>query len=87
MADNIGNKAAKDYHLDIPPVQEGFFVKGASHCDWGMKNRISRLFSPETGNTVMLGFDADHFACFVLDQFGCRRIGLDFDAQLVAFGL
>ena len=29
MADNIGNKAAHDYHLDIPQVQEGFFVKGA----------------------------------------------------------
>ncbi len=38
MADNIGNKAAHDYHLDIPQDQEGFFVKGASHCDWGMKN-------------------------------------------------
>ena len=25
MADNIGNKAAHDYHLDIAPVQEGFF--------------------------------------------------------------
>ena len=45
MADNIGNKAAHDYHLDVAPVTEGFFVKGASHCDWGMKNRISRLFS------------------------------------------
>ena len=39
MADNIGNKAAHDYHLDIAPVQEGFYVKGAAHCDWGMKNR------------------------------------------------
>ena len=37
MADNIGNKAAHDYHLDIAPVQEGFYVKGAAHCDWGMK--------------------------------------------------
>lgn len=57
MADNIGNKAAHDYHLDIPQVQEGFFVKGASHCDWGMKNRMARLFDPKSGNTVMLAFD------------------------------
>ena len=28
MADNIGNKAAHDYHLDIAPVQEGFYVEG-----------------------------------------------------------
>ena len=47
MADNIGNKAAHDYHLDIAPVQEGFYVKGAAHCDWGMKNRLSRLFDPK----------------------------------------
>ena len=29
MADNIGNKAAHDYHLDIAPVQDGFYEKGA----------------------------------------------------------
>lgn len=57
MADNIGNKAAHDYHLNVPPVQEGFYIKGASHCDWGMKNRMSRLFDPKSGNTVMLAFD------------------------------
>lgn len=57
MADNIGNKVAKDYHLDVPPVQEGFFVKGASHCDWGMKNRLAKMFDPKSGNTVMLAFD------------------------------
>ena len=57
MADNIGNKAAKEYYLDIPAAQEGFYVKGASHCDYGMKNRLSRLFNPKSGNTVMLAFD------------------------------
>jgi len=57
MADNIGNKAAHDYHLDIPAVQEGFYVKGASHCDWGMKTRLARMFDPQSGNTVMLAFD------------------------------
>ena len=35
MADHIGNKAAHDYHLDVPAAQEGFYVKGAAHCDWG----------------------------------------------------
>ena len=57
MADNIGNKAAHDYHLDIPAAQEGFYVKGSAHCDWGMKNRMARLFDPKSGNTVMLAFD------------------------------
>ena len=57
MADNIGNKAAHDYHLDVPPTQEGFYVKGAAHCGWGMQARLSRMFDPKSGNTVMLAFD------------------------------
>lgn len=57
MADNIGNKAAHDYHLDIPAAQEGFYVKGSAHCDWGMKNRMGKMFDPRSGNTVMLAFD------------------------------
>lgn len=57
MADNIGNKAAHDYHLDVPAVQEGFYVKGSAHCDWGMKTRLARMFNPKSGNTVMLAFD------------------------------
>ena len=57
MADNIGNKAAHDYHLDVPAAQEGFYVKGAAHCGWGMKARLARMFDPRSGNTVMLAFD------------------------------
>ena len=57
MADNIGNKAAHDYHLDVPAVQEGFYVMGNAHCAWGMKNRLARMFRPQSGNTVMLAFD------------------------------
>lgn len=57
MADAIGNKAAKDYHLDVPAPEQGFFAKGLGNTDWGMKNRLSRIFSPSSGNTVMLAFD------------------------------
>ncbi len=57
MADNIGNKAAHDYHLDIAPVPDGVYEKGAAHCDWGMKNRLAKIFQPKSGNTVMLAFD------------------------------
>ncbi len=57
MADNIGNKAAHDYHLDVPAAQEGFNVKGAAHCGWGMQARLARMFDPRSGNTVMLAFD------------------------------
>lgn len=61
MADAVGNKAAKNYHLDIPPADTGFFVKGLGNSDWGMKNRLSKIFSPKSGNTVMLAFDHGYF--------------------------
>ncbi len=57
MADNDSIKKAKDFHLDIDAAAEGFFVKGASHYDWGMKHRLSKLFNPDTGKTIMLAFD------------------------------
>lgn len=57
MADNIGNKAAHNYHLDVPAAQEGFYVKGAANCDFGMKSRLARIFNPKSGKTVMLAFD------------------------------
>ncbi len=57
MADAEGNKIAKDYHLDKAPVMTGFHAKGLAHSGWGMKSRLSKIFRPDTGNTVMLAFD------------------------------
>lgn len=57
MADAVGNKVAKNYHLDVPPMDTGFFAKGLGNTDWGMKNRLSRIFDPKSHNTVMLAFD------------------------------
>lgn len=57
MADKEGNIASKDYGLDIPVERKGFYVKGAEHLDWGMKDRLSRIFDRESGRTVMLAFD------------------------------
>ncbi len=34
-----------------------FHVKGAGSLSWGMKDRLSRIFNPRTGKTVMLAFD------------------------------
>jgi len=39
----------------------GFFLKGASSLDWGMKNRLSRIFNPQSGRTVMLAVDHGYF--------------------------
>ncbi|MCH1981302.1 3-hydroxy-5-phosphonooxypentane-2,4-dione thiolase [Ruminococcus sp. OA3] len=57
MAEKEGNRLAKNFHLDTPHVNHAFHVKGADHAEWGMKDRLSRIFSPKTGRTVMLAFD------------------------------
>lgn len=57
MADKEGNKLAKDYRIGVKAEQKPFHVKGMEHTDWGMKDRLSRIFRPDTGNTVMLAFD------------------------------
>jgi putative autoinducer-2 (AI-2) aldolase len=57
MADNDSNKMANDYGIGIPVKKSGFFLKGLEHMDWGMKDRLSRIFNPKSGHTVMLAFD------------------------------
>jgi putative autoinducer-2 (AI-2) aldolase len=57
MADNDSNKDAADYGIGIPVQRHGFFLKGLDHVDWGMKDRLSRIFNPASGHTVMLAFD------------------------------
>ena len=61
MADIDGLKEAKQYYLDIPQKSEGFFLKGSNSLDWGMKNRLARIFNPESGRTVMLAIDHGYF--------------------------
>ena len=36
-------------------------MKGLGNTDWGMKNRLARIFDPKSGNTVMLAFDHGYF--------------------------
>jgi putative autoinducer-2 (AI-2) aldolase len=57
MAEQDNNKDANDYGIGIPVKQHPFFLKGLEHADWGIKDRLSRIFSPQSGNTVMLAFD------------------------------
>ena len=57
MADKDGMISSKQYFEDVPPVQHNFHVRGADHAEWGMKDRLSRIFRPDTGKTVMLAFD------------------------------
>ncbi|MDR3250839.1 MAG: 3-hydroxy-5-phosphonooxypentane-2,4-dione thiolase [Tannerella sp.] len=36
---------------------QSFFLKGSENLGWGTKNRLSRIFNPKSGRTVMLAFD------------------------------
>ena len=54
-------REAKQFHEDIPPPDQGFFLKGSGAYDWGMKNRLARIFRPESGRTVMLAIDHGYF--------------------------
>ncbi len=61
MADVDDVKDTKNYHLDVPARNHAFFVKGAGALDWGMQNRLARIFNPKSGRTVMLAIDHGYF--------------------------
>ncbi len=61
MPEKDSAKGEKKYFEDVPMKTEGFFLKGAGSLDWGMKNRLSRIFNPDTGRTVMFAIDHGYF--------------------------
>jgi putative autoinducer-2 (AI-2) aldolase len=61
MADTDGAGSNKDFFVDVPPRSEVFFLKGSNSLDWGMQNRLARIFNPASGRTVMLAIDHGYF--------------------------
>ena len=61
MADLDGATATKDYYLDVPAKNRAFYLKGSGALDWGMQNRLARIFNPASGRTVMLAIDHGYF--------------------------
>ncbi len=55
------DKEGKNYHLDTPVKSDAFFLKGSNSLDWGMQNRLSSIFNPKSGRTVMLAVDHGYF--------------------------
>ncbi|MHB0999036.1 MAG: 3-hydroxy-5-phosphonooxypentane-2,4-dione thiolase [Armatimonadota bacterium] len=51
----------KNFYLDIPQKNEAFYLKGCNNLDWGLKNRLSQIFDPKSGKTVMLAIDHGYF--------------------------
>jgi 3-hydroxy-5-phosphonooxypentane-2,4-dione thiolase len=54
-------KETKEYYLDIAQTCQPFFLKGSGALDWGMQNRLARIFRPESGRTVMLAIDHGYY--------------------------
>lgn len=48
---------SKAFAPDVPFETPGYFLRGAANLDWGLKNRLARIFQPRSGRTVMLAFD------------------------------
>ncbi len=55
------DKEGKNFHLEVKQKSELFFLKGSNELDWGMKNRLSRIFNPKDGRTIMLAIDHGYF--------------------------
>ncbi|MGB6690680.1 MAG: 3-hydroxy-5-phosphonooxypentane-2,4-dione thiolase [Terracidiphilus sp.] len=61
MADTDDILERKNFYLDIPQTCSAFALKGSNALDWGMKNRLARIFSPDDCRTVMLAVDHGYF--------------------------
>ena len=57
MADMDGFKEATNFRIGEEVKTSGVELKGTANMGWGMKNRLSRIFNPKSGRTVMLAFD------------------------------
>jgi len=57
MADLDDIRDGKNFGLDKEVENQSFYLKGCDNMGWGMKERMSRIFRPDTGKTVMLAFD------------------------------
>jgi len=61
MPEKDETKEAKKYYENIPIKSHNFFLKGSNSLDWGMQNRLGRIFDSNSGRTVMLAIDHGYF--------------------------
>ncbi len=61
MPEQDQSKEEKNFYLDIKARSKAFFLKGLNGYDWGMQNRLSNIFNPKSGRTVMLAIDHGYF--------------------------
>ena len=54
MADLDDIRDGDNFGLNSPADTDSFYLKGMNSTDWGVKNRMSRIFNRKSGRTVML---------------------------------
>ncbi|MBK1833220.1 3-hydroxy-5-phosphonooxypentane-2,4-dione thiolase [Roseibacillus ishigakijimensis] len=57
MADLDDIRDGDNFGLNTPASTKNFYLKGMDGADWGVKNRMARIFNKKSGRTVMLAFD------------------------------
>ncbi len=57
MADLDDLREGNNFGLDTEVKNQSFYLKGCDNLDWGLKDRLSRIFNKKSGRTVMLAFD------------------------------
>ena len=57
MADLDDLREGNNFGLDTKVENQSYYLKGCDNLDWGLKDRLSRIFNVESGRTVMLAFD------------------------------
>lgn len=57
MADLDDIRDGDNFGLNTPADTSSFYLKGLNSTDWGIKNRMARIFNRKSGRTVMLAFD------------------------------
>src|SRR6201996_653506 len=61
MPDHDSFEDGKNYFLDTPPLNFPSRIRGSNSLDWGMKNRLARIFDADDSRTVMLAIDHGYF--------------------------
>ncbi|MCF7847474.1 MAG: 3-hydroxy-5-phosphonooxypentane-2,4-dione thiolase [Kiritimatiellales bacterium] len=57
MADLDDIRDGKNFGQGTPVANQQFYLKGCDNIGWGTKDRMARIFRPDTGKSVMLAFD------------------------------
>jgi len=57
MADLDDLREGAEFGIGQKVANQSFHIKGNDHAGWGTKDRLSRIFNPKTGKSVMLAFD------------------------------